>query len=164
MPGHSLPNPPRLKTLATKPTWVNRAGRVDRSACMELRASELRQGVIFRKEPRTNDPAKPIMSAMVRVSAPLIAHLHAQRQPFALSGDKRTQKSNAMKDRKYPVVTDSLHNPNKGAARTKHLALNAEGHFAGVWEQTVRIERHERRRARPRISTFSFARNARRST
>lgn len=146
MPGAPLPQPPDLKTLNKKPTWVNRAGRVDRSACMEIRASEVRKGVIFRIAPRTNDPAKPIMYADVRIAAPLIAHLHALRQPFALSGDKRTQKSNAMKDHRYPVDMNALHNPNKGAARTKYLALNAEGHFAGVWEQTVRIERHDRTR------------------
>lgn len=38
---HYRPTPPQLATLHTKPTWHNRAGRADRSACLELRASEL---------------------------------------------------------------------------------------------------------------------------
>ncbi len=33
--------PPKLQTLHTKPSWHNRAGRVDRSACFVLTASQL---------------------------------------------------------------------------------------------------------------------------
>ncbi|MEZ6191261.1 MAG: hypothetical protein R3C45_08220 [Phycisphaerales bacterium] len=32
---------PTFETFATKPSWHNRAGRIDRSACVELKPSDL---------------------------------------------------------------------------------------------------------------------------
>ncbi len=44
---HHRPAPPQLATLHTKPSWHNRAGRIDRSACIELRAAELWRHAAF---------------------------------------------------------------------------------------------------------------------
>ena len=82
---------PELPTLHTKPSWLNRAGRVDRSACVELRASEIKRllggGVLgeTREKPGLEG------SATSTIRAEFLEKLHASRQPRSLAGDHRTE-------------------------------------------------------------------------
>ncbi len=148
-----------------KPTWVNRAGRIDRSACMEVRASEVKSRAKLRPIRRARASARgkrkvkitPHVEAVgeVEINGRLLAHLHSFRMPYTLAGDGRTGKSNAMKDPEehntrmlaggWPRVWHF--NPNKGASRTKLLGFFAEPEFMSGWSQKVRLVRwrsHER--------------------
>ncbi len=93
--------PPSLKTLRHRPTWINRAGRVDRYACFDLRASD-----IWRLVP-TGDWRKAIRSpraktrliarATITLCAAQLQRIRDARLPLALAGAHRTAKSNAAK-------------------------------------------------------------------
>ncbi len=48
--------PPTLATLFIRASWLNRAGRIDRSACVEVSAAELRHLVVW-NDPRFNHSA-----------------------------------------------------------------------------------------------------------
>lgn len=96
---------PAFRTFNLKPSWHNRAGRVDRSACLELRASEVRRKADL-KPRRTTASLEAV--GEVTVSARFLFNLHRKRLPQQLAGDYRTTKSNAMKPpppRKRPSHT-----------------------------------------------------------
>lgn len=91
-----------------------------------------------------------------------VRRLHMKRQPFALQGDYRTAKSNAMKhphlingepmrEQSWPL------NPNRSASRTKKLGLwtgwEAGYETLGPWRQTLRIERWQRRSNKSKSKT-----------
>jgi len=155
-------DPPPLTTLNQRPSWVNRAGRVDRSACTEIRASELwPKCTNMKPAPRTTDG--PLAVGTVTIHTRWLARLHGNRHPFALQGDYRTAKSNAMKDptahaMRKPDASDGSQswpfNPNRSAARTKMLGLWVGGEpgfdEAGPGTQTIRIERWQRTRKNSR--------------
>ena len=140
-------SPPNLITLGCKPSWHNRAGRVDRSACLELRASELGRIVLpeswkvartFKRKACAHREA----IAPCQVTATLLLDLHSKRQPRPLEGDYRTQKSNAMKNdaaigvQRRPGPDHGLPgNPNRGASRTKLMSIPTD------WSQTITLER-----------------------
>lgn len=133
---------PTLPTLATKPSWVNRAGRVDRSACVELRASEIKR-LLFSPVPgKRRDTRGPEGSVQYTVNGALLEQLHAARQPRGLRGDARTGKSNAIKSRftiSPHVARPDAPNPNKGASQQKVLALlEVDGQS---WSQTLVLQR-----------------------
>lgn len=128
------PHPLTLPTLHTKPTWHNRAGRVDRSACAVVRASDLWRYATFK--PSRNSKGRT-HSANYRLTAHEFDYLLGRVRPRILKGDRRTSKSNAMRpeDRLVPAPHDVACNPNQGATRTKRLCLNSD------WSQTLRLER-----------------------
>ncbi len=164
------PSPP-LGTLNQRPSWVNLTGRVDRSACLELRASEVWPHVRFTAPPRAAASGRRTLpvpaaykeaSGTLQVSAHFLYRLHTGRLPRRLRGDLRTTKSNVMRrhlpstpgpaaggegsQRKHLRIHDPgpAFNPNKGATFRwggKMLGLWAD------WSQTIRVERwrlHER--------------------
>ena len=68
------PAPPRLATLRTQPSWHNRAGRVDRSACFVVTASKLWRLIpdddwrYLRSKPPGNDRGADSVSALTSAS------------------------------------------------------------------------------------------------
>ena len=159
-----------LATLDSRPSWLNRAGRIDRSACFELRASDVWPLANLRPTP-SRPFRRPYLetSGGFTLTTPFLLCLRDRRLPRTLIGDWRTSKSNAMKDhrsRKRQPPAQRLGtldfgltaNPNKGAAATKLLGLPLDGNFnsanpapgtldptspsAQGWSQLVRIERH----------------------
>jgi hypothetical protein len=161
-----FPQPPALKTLLRQASWLNRAGRVDRSACCELRASEAWPHASMKSAPTSGKRGSRRASARVwreaagecKISAAYLASLHDQRKPRTLIGDWRSGKSNAMRDgdkrrkadtpaprRHDAPMPDAIlqHNPNKGACWTKKLGLWTD------WSQTTRVERW---RLHPRLA------------
>lgn len=158
-------SPPKLVTLSRRPSWLNNAGRVDRAACMEVRASELWPLLQSEAWMEHRSAAGRLAHAMITITAPMVAHLHDTRNPRLLVGDLRTPKSNAMKgphdpyrrkhlnrakgDKPWSALDDALDvrycNPNKGATCTKRLALwdtdQIPYHTTGPWKQEVRIEK-----------------------
>ena len=93
-----IPSPPFLRSRNHKASWVNRAGRVDRSACFEVRASELWPLIpsVQWSDAATFKGRQAL--AMITVTARMLRNLHDTRPPQQLVGDWRTRKSNAMKD------------------------------------------------------------------
>lgn len=148
---------PPLPSLHTKPSWVNRAGRVDRSACVELRASEIKRllEMNFRRRGQwlglgwgavageTRDTAGLEGSATCTIHAEFLEKLHASRLPRALVGDYRTGKANVMKSRfvhPHKVSQPDAPNPNKGASQQKVIHLPpADGEQ--LWSQTLTLQR-----------------------
>ncbi|MCE9590738.1 MAG: hypothetical protein K8S99_09465 [Planctomycetes bacterium] len=86
--------PPELETLDRKPSWVNRAGRVDRSACVELLVGEVWRWAVMRRVRAADKIVEARGVAVVRASV-LEASLRG-RPPRVLVGDFRSAKSNAM--------------------------------------------------------------------
>ena len=152
-------DPPPLRTRHSQPSWVNRAGRIDRSACVELRASDIWPFAAFATiaHPCHHGARNPGLvrgyreaASEINVSARFLARIQRNRRPRHLQGDLRTTKSNVMRPR-YPrsAITNQqeprkhirIHrptpalNPNKGAPQTKILGLWEH------WSQTIRIER-----------------------
>lgn len=155
---------PKLKTLATNPSWHNRAGRIDRSACFVLTASQLWRCI---PEDDWTDRYPARQSASVakgkcdrwaerRLWARDLWELHKWEPPYPLRGDFRTAKSNAMRGevrgsrrrgeasqhraqmvRQDSILGDGPVNPNRGVgfSHCKLLGLNA------MWSTTLRIER-----------------------
>ena len=143
-----LPPPPPLTALDEQPSWTNRARRVDRSACFEIRASELWRDCGNMTRDRTTSAREA--AGTVVIDALRLHALHEQRPPFELDGDARTRKSNALK---FPRMTSPRRpafepmNPNKGAMREKILGLWGGGEVGfddGPWRQTIHIERWRR--------------------
>ncbi|MBX2850912.1 MAG: hypothetical protein KTR15_04105 [Phycisphaeraceae bacterium] len=113
--------PPRLETLDTKPSWHNRAGRVDRSACFALTAAQHWRQVpaddwIYRyRKPLSNASTDEPLSrdrrgvarwlpkgkcdryAGTRFWARDLWLLHKWEPPYPLQGDFRSAKSNVMR-------------------------------------------------------------------
>jgi hypothetical protein len=114
--GTTIP-PPRLATLDTKPSWHNRAGRVDRSACFVLSAMQSWRRVHaddwtyrYAKPPpdtwgssRGQPTYAPWLKGKVDRYATLtywardLWTLHKFEQPYPLQGDFRSTKSNALR-------------------------------------------------------------------
>ncbi len=145
------PMPPLLVTLDLTPSWVNRAGRVDRSACFELRASQLRRLVAPGQWASARTRRRGVRrggvwvmreaAATVTIDGGHVAAVARTRRPRRLAGDWRTGKSNAMRSRYDPSASperrrqlqqrcdvDSYErlltpNPNRGACRTKRTPL-----------------------------------------
>ncbi len=143
----TAPHPPQLPTLRHKPSWTNRAGRFDRSACVEVRASDLWPTTTLKPAPTF---AGREAAATTTLTAHTLATLHDQRPPRPLVGDYRTAKSNAMKPapdhpHRHPSQGQTNNargpdhqltpNPNRGASRTKQLGLTNN------WSQEITIER-----------------------
>ncbi|MCH7604139.1 MAG: hypothetical protein IIB54_15380, partial [Planctomycetes bacterium] len=114
MTGATIDLPP-LATLELKPTWVNRSGRVDRTACVEIRADELWPHATFRKVKRhrkSGEASYLEAIATITLAARFLHKLHVDRNPLTLQGDWRTSKANVMK---------------RKALGTGHSALGGEG-------------------------------------
>jgi hypothetical protein len=96
---------PPLPTLDLKPTWTNRAGRVDRSACLALCVGRLWRRI----EPDgwtrlcTGNPAREAW-AEIAVHAIDLISLHRRRGPHVLRGDLRTTKSHVMRGHARPLT------------------------------------------------------------
>jgi hypothetical protein len=91
---------PTFETFATKPSWHNRAGRIDRSACVELKPSDLWRD-IPRERWRVFAP-KPLRTFLLattttHITARELVWFHDGKNPHILKGDLRTCKSNALK-------------------------------------------------------------------
>ena len=156
-------DPPPLRTRHAQPSWVNRSGSIDRSACVELRASDIWPFAAFATiaHPCHHGARNPGLvhgyreaASEINVSARFLARRQANHRPRHLQGDLRTTKSNVMRPSFLPPLpvgegggeglqrkhvrihrpTPAL-NPNKGAPQTKFLGLWEH------WSQTIRIER-----------------------
>jgi hypothetical protein len=97
---------PNLLTFNNRASWLNRAGRIDRSACVELKASDLWRSIPehdwqkrARHDRAITKGARPFLIAEARadITAYQLADLHDTQNPFTLKGDHRTPKSNALK-------------------------------------------------------------------
>ncbi len=127
--------PPSLCTLHTPPSWHNRAGRVDRSACLTLLASRLWRWVPLehwlshvsnttraRRQQLPPSQARRLSlarrldrSATLELDAHTLYQLHRCEEPHQLQGDYRTRKSNAMRvgfgvkaDKPHPMKSANL--------------------------------------------------------
>lgn len=150
------PSPPQLRTLHLKPSWHNRAGRIDRSACIELHARSLWRCTTFppiRAVPAI-DAGRAFHDAItscraitllrprcIAVTQEVITvlgllRIHNHRKPVRLAGDRRTRKSNVMKSRYADPPFIRASNPNAGATRLKILGLDPDS-----WQQTITIQR-----------------------
>lgn len=138
-------------TLSHKPSWQNRNGKIDRSACFELRASSLWRHADFTEYKKGKREA----ASDITITARFLIQLADKHHPHQLQGDNRTSKTNVFKDRFQESGVGSqgltptplkgggwgvgveipVANPNKGATRTKMLGLWES------WRQTVVIER-----------------------
>lgn len=120
------PNIPPLDppTLRTQPSWTNRAGRVDRSACSVLRCATLWRDAEYGPADRVARGLEA--QGRITLNAERLDFLVRTRTARTLRGDRRTQKSNALKQRRSP---------------------RAELRLPDGWTQTLIIERwrlHER--------------------
>ncbi|MFK7789108.1 MAG: hypothetical protein AB8C95_06360 [Phycisphaeraceae bacterium] len=153
-------SPPKLATLNTKPTWHNRAGRVDRSACLTLTAAKHWRHLTDRawtyrypaRQSIRHAKGKCDRFADLRYWARDLWTLHKNEQPYPLQGDFRTTKSNAMRahstrnnftqriqgQRNAPIHGDGTINPNRGVGFNfyKRLGLDC------MWQTNLRIERY----------------------
>jgi len=161
MPSLSAPN---LATFSARASWLNRAGRLDRSACIELKASDLWRTIPsedWRKRTRRRHGKSFLLAdTQVAVSAYDLADLHDRQRPYTLQGDRRTNKSNVMKPPARHAQRSSLKghpsslksqtsrlpasgggsnflggNPNKGQSRTKLLGLPTD------WSQPLTLQK-----------------------
>lgn len=145
-PAHPL----RLRTLHLKPTWHNRAGYVDRSACFELCAStivRLAHADVFTVVKRRSVHAQGSLHAVAEYTITVrTLERIAQTQPARpLKGDLRTRKSNCMKSRYSPGDRpgEFATNPNRGATRLKAFGLPDGYHLETgkpLWSQTLIIQ------------------------
>jgi hypothetical protein len=103
-----FPDPPHLPTLDALPSWCNNAARVDRSACVEIRAAELWRfaelmPVRFSPVPTRTGEApgerETRLEAVgeITITGRFLFNLHRTRLPRRLKGDWRTDRANAMK-------------------------------------------------------------------
>ncbi|MFN3169025.1 MAG: hypothetical protein ACE37H_18415 [Phycisphaeraceae bacterium] len=149
------PAPPRLMTFDDAPSWHNRAGRVDRSACFTLGVSKLWRKVPDEhwRDQRTYvrlRQRRPERVGTLNLCAHDLWVLHQFEWPRPLEGDRRTTKSNAMglrvlRGRVWPNAhpppppNPRPAHPNRGVGFSmglKMLGLPAE------WETTLTIERY----------------------
>ena len=89
------PQPPNLPTLHTTPTWVNRARRPDRTACLALRCSHLWPHLTLQPI-TTPDPHRLARAAFTLTRPQLVTYARTLR-PTTNQGSHRTPKSNAIK-------------------------------------------------------------------
>ena len=152
--------PPNLATLYTKPTWHNRAGRVDRSACFVLTAAHHwrridAQDWTYRYPARQrayHARGKCDRFATLTFWARDLWLLHKWEQPYPLQGDFRSAKNNAMRahstrnnltqriqdQRSDPVLGQGPVNPNRGVGFNLYKRLGLDC----MWQTTLRIERY----------------------
>lgn len=95
MAPHPLPD---LPTHADPPSWVNYHRRIDRSACVELRASELvrlarlddpQMPGIVPPPPIPSGATRRVATALIHLTARQLMRLHLTRPPRHLRGDFR---------------------------------------------------------------------------
>ncbi len=110
---------PTLATFDMPPSWCNAHGHVDRSACIEVRQSEVRRlaGCVrdrLRVWPERNKvrlPVQPlpneqparnthgrVATGTYRITAGQVEYLQRHRLPRQLAGDRRTTRANVMRD------------------------------------------------------------------
>ena len=153
MPNPKFPQNLPLPTLHTKPSWHNRTGRPDRSACAVLNATDIDYQAHYQPTPHyyrnarcptppPPNPKKPIAVGTATVDAYTLLHTIRWELPHQLQGDLRTKKANALKSRYDPIPGEPTANPNRGATRTKILGLPActLPHPHG-WQQTITVHR-----------------------
>lgn len=157
-----LPKVPKLPTLHDRPSWVCWSGRVDRSACAEVRVGEVWRRVEAFKRAPTFAGREALGSVVMHPR--WLRKLHAERKPRELQGDYRW-KSHAMqpvrgwnrakrwerslKDLAAPTCdaegvgaggghggTRLIANPNRGATLEKMFGLPVD-----EWEQELTVER-----------------------
>ena len=165
-----LPLPPLL-SLKSRPSWVNRASRIDRSACVELRASDVRRHATFptpgapgfpgfpqarttrgRYGARNPDIVRGFREAEteINIRARFLARLMRKDLPQQLQGDRRTTKANVMR----PSCQQSAVQDQRATRRHARVHLSGpaanpnkgapQTKMLGLWEgwsQTVTIER-----------------------
>ncbi len=114
---------PALVTFDQPPSWCNRGGQLDRSACVEVRVSEVRRlaGCVIhhgRARPDGRGPTQLVTplpnerrarnghgrlaTGVWTISARHVDLLHARRKPRILAGDWRTRRAAVM----YPPYCD----------------------------------------------------------
>jgi hypothetical protein len=109
---------PNLSTLDEPPSWCNAHGHLDRSACVEVRVSEVRRqaGCVVhngqyrpdgkgltqlvsplpsQQRARTGDGR--VASGIITITAEQVHMLHAGRTPRKLAGDRRTPRAPVMR-------------------------------------------------------------------
>lgn len=164
--------PPNLATLYTKPTWHNRAGRVDRSACFVLTAAHhwrnipdqdwtYRLGVrpqtlgsrgLPASSPRPQHFGKCDRYATRTLFARDLWTLHKNEQPYPLQGDFRSAKSNAMRAHSTrnnftQRIQDQRNDPILGDGPinpNRGVGFNFYKRLGldCMWQTTLRIERY----------------------
>jgi len=84
------PQPLNLRTLNQQPTWLNRAHRPDRSATLELRASDIWRRIPpesfkpkNRKPPQSNGTLVAI--AHFTITTNFVKNIHENKMPFQLN-------------------------------------------------------------------------------
>lgn len=152
-------SPPTLTTLDTKPSWHNRAGRVDRSACFVLTASKLWRRIpdddwtygYPARQPAYQAKGKCDRYAERVLWAQDLWSWHKWEMPYPLQGDFRSIKSNAMRahsprnrsaqrvqsQRDDAILGKGPTNPNRGVGFNYHKMLGLDC----MWSTTLRIER-----------------------
>ncbi len=143
----ALFDPPPLRTRHAQPSWVNRAGRIDRSACVELWASDIWPFARFATiaHPCHHGARNPDLvhgyreaESKINLSARFLARRQANRRPRHLQGDLRTTKSNAMRPSFLPPLPP-------GEGRGEGLLLPplplGEGRGEGLQRKHIRIHR-----------------------
>ncbi len=109
----ALFDPPPLRTRQAQPSWVNRSGSIDRSACVELRASDVWRFAEFATiaHPCHHGARNPGLvhgyreaASEIIVAARFLARVQRNRRPRHLQGDLRTTKSNAMRPSFLPPL------------------------------------------------------------
>ncbi len=126
---------PDLPTFDQLPSWCNRMGKIDRSACVEVRVSEVRRlalSVIVDGKVRSDGRGRTqlvsplprersarssqgrVASGVFNISARMVHELHRHRLPRELGGDLRTHRAHAMcpptRDPNGPFVNRLPHN------------------------------------------------------
>ncbi|MFN3167063.1 MAG: hypothetical protein ACE37H_08370 [Phycisphaeraceae bacterium] len=121
------PKPPTLETFDHWPSWLNARGHVDRSACFELKVSEVRRlagciplktgptGKVYRAKGRSKYPEPDLPNerrarsgdgrlsvGWFDISAFELQYVLDGRCPRGLQGDWRTGRAPAMRRRRGP--------------------------------------------------------------
>ena len=121
---------PALATLAAPPTWCNAHGKVDRSACIEIRVSEVRRlAGCVRFKPRdwphmkkvrlsvhplpnetsAANTAGRVATGLYTVTAQQLDALHRHRLPRQLAGDRRTTRAAVMRPAQFSRAAGFTH-------------------------------------------------------
>ena len=137
MPRHTDQSPdiPTLVTLRTPPSWLNRAGRVDRSACFVVGV-----GALWRRIPASGwrDTARAAHKRRTQTpervgTTTLTAHdlwvLHRHETPRRVAGDARTTKSNALK------AGDAIGGLDQRSVRAQTIAADKTADGVGGFDQ-----------------------------
>lgn len=157
---------PHLKTLPTRPSWHNRAGRVDRSACFSLTAAKLWRLIdeaswsytFAARQYTRHAKGRCDRHAEITLTARDLWLLHKRETPQRIDGDRRTTKSNAMRGggrgtgagvqqgiraqtptpNAAPCTPHPAINPNRGAGFA--MGLKRLG-LDCMWDTTLMIQR-----------------------